>query len=210
MNDAFLPESYEIPNKSNYTRLQNGENTLRILEKPILGYELWINNKPKRYKMGQDIPVSDVESADIDKRTGLPKPPKHFWAMVVWNYDQNCLQVWEITQKKIMTSLKNSSKSKAWGSPLDYDISITKEGEGLDTDYSFMPNPKTKVSPKIMEAYKNAHIDVDKLFTGDDPFSVINDENQTKESKRDNVSVVSEDEYMTSDELEQVADDIPF
>lgn len=49
---AFLPIGYEAPKSSNfYMKLQDGENKIRILTQPILGWEDWIENKPFRYRM---------------------------------------------------------------------------------------------------------------------------------------------------------------
>lgn len=200
MND-FLPDTYEVPTKSNYTRLNKGETVLRILEKPILGYELWIKGKPKRYRMDQNIPMSDLNDADIDKQTGLPRNPRHFWAMVVWNYDQKTLQIWEVTQKSIMTDIKALSKSKLSGSPLGYDISIVKSGDGFDTKYKVINGAKAEVSPEILKQYQEAKIDVSALYEGKDPFANVM---ETEEQK---------DEFVPETEVtesEDISDQIPF
>ena len=53
-SNAFLPTDYIVksPN-SGYMRLEEGDNRIRILTKPIMGHELWMNNKPKRVRMGE-------------------------------------------------------------------------------------------------------------------------------------------------------------
>jgi hypothetical protein len=181
----FLPSDYQIPQKSNYTKFNQGETIVRILESPILGWELWKDNKPVRFNMTEDIPMSIVDGADVDKHTGQPKTPRHFWAMVVWNYEEKCLQVWEITQKSIMQKIKGLSKSKAWGSPLEYDLSVTKTGEGMDTSYEVMPCPKEKVDKSILEAYEKSKINVSALYKGDDPFNKEKDENDDSQFVKD-------------------------
>lgn len=200
MNDNFLPNDYNIPQKSNYTRFEQGETILRILESPILGWEIWKDNKPVRFDMDEEIPIEVADSADVDKLTGMPRAPRHFWAMVVWNYEAKCLQIWEITQKSIMSAIKGLSKSKAWGSPLNYDLSITKEGEGFETTYSVMPCPKEKLGGKIAQAYKSAKIDVKKLYSGDDPFMSQKNENEAS----------SESTSTEGREVEDISEQIPF
>lgn len=168
----FLPDNYTIPTKSKYTKLQPGENTIRFLEAPILGYELWCDKKPMRYAMDEKISMNDFNRADKDEY-GQPKKPRHFWAAVVWNYDQNSLQIWEITQKSIITALMALIKSKAWGNPMDYDVLVTKKGQGKDTEYTVMPGSKEPVSESILSEYESAKINISKLFTGEDPFAAV-------------------------------------
>ena len=69
-----------------------------------------------------------------------------------------------------MNKVKDLSRSKNWGEPQDYDLSITKTGEKLQTEYSVMPNPKAEVSKEIEKAFKESKINVEALYTGDDPF----------------------------------------
>lgn len=175
----FLPDNYKVPQKSNYTKFAEGETIIRILESPILGWEIWKDKKPVRFNMTEDIPVAIADGADTDQN-GEPRAPRHFWAMVVWNEEEECLQVWEITQKSIMHKLKTLSNSKMWGSPLEYPLSITKTGEGMETRYEVTPCPKEKVEKSILDAYKKAKIRVSALYKGDDPFARDNAEIDTE------------------------------
>ena len=44
----FLPENYKSP-EGNYMKLQDGENTFRVLSSAIVGWEYWNrDNKPVR------------------------------------------------------------------------------------------------------------------------------------------------------------------
>lgn len=171
----FLPQDYNIPQKdyniqqkSNYTRLQDGENVLRILESPVLGWKLWVGGKPLR-RIDESFTTDEKNRADINQFTDRRNTPQHFWAMVVWNYNLKRLQIWEVTQKGIMRDLRGLSKSK-WGSPTEYDITVNKTGEKMDVTYSLLPSPKEKLEKSIENAYKEAKIDINKLFDGDDPF----------------------------------------
>lgn len=171
----FLPETYDVPNSGgNYMKFSAGENKFRILQSPILGWELWINNKPKRYPMNVEVPIEDQENADIDPATSMPKPAKHFWAMFVWNYQLKKVQALEITQKGIQASLKALAKSSEWGSPLGYDISIIKEGQKFETKYQVVPNPPKDLPEEAREFWKNVKnkYDISALFVGGDPFKV--------------------------------------
>jgi len=176
-DNQFLPDDYEIPQiDGDYMKFRDGENAFRILSTPIRGWELWINNTPKRFREDEEIPVEVLDSADVNPRTGKPRPPKYFWAMVVWNRNAKPkakLQILEITQRGIQKAIKALNKSKAWGNPIGangYDILVNKEGEGIETEYSVTPSPKEKLDSSIIKEFKEANINLEALFDGDDPF----------------------------------------
>ena len=174
----FLPNDYQVPQKAgNYMRWQDGENRFRILVSPIIGWEGWIdtedgNRKPIRHKMDEPFDPSEID----------PETIKHFWAMSVWNYQEKRIQILEITQKGIQKSLRALAKDEDWGSPLGYDIVVTKTGQKLETEYSTNPKPAKSLQPEIVEAFKSATIDLEALFRGDDPFGA-----KTKEVNPDDV-----------------------
>lgn len=173
MENQFLPKGYKQPDTSNYLRLKDGQNTIRILSSAIVGYEYWTNeNKPARSKM----PFKSTPDIRLEK-DGNPSKIKHFWAFVVWNYESEKIQVAEITQSTIQSGIKVLVDNKKWGVPkgLDngYDITITRSGEGFDTEYVVMPNPHTKL--EISEDNKEIlqKINLEALYEGINPFEGI-------------------------------------
>lgn len=164
MND-FLPEGYNIPSQSNYMRFKPGANKFRILTSPILGYEWWVDRdggrRPERVPMNGRIPVQFADEY------------KHFWAMVVWNYQENKIQILEITQKGIMNAIKALAADDSWGNPKEYDLTVTREGEGFDTEYMIMPNKPTSVPKEALEALKSTQIRLEALYEGNDPFQPV-------------------------------------
>ena len=166
----FLPDSYEVPQKSgNYMKFIDGENKFRILTSPIIGWETWVDTKdggrkPMRTQMDKPFTTAIVES---------PEDIKHFWAMVVWNYTEEKVQILEITQKSIQKSLRALARSKDWGTPLGYDILVTRSGQKLETEYQVNPVPPKPLDKKIEEELGNVSINLEALFTGDDPFGDV-------------------------------------
>ena len=167
----FLPKEYEVPVKSgNFMKFQNGENKFRILASPILGWETWKDlpeggRKPVRTTMDKPFTTEEVEGGD-------PNNVKHFWAMPVWNYQEERMQILEITQKGIQKSIRAMEKSEDWGSPLEYDILVTKTGQKLETEYQVMPKPPKKLDPGIQQLFKDMQININALYEGKDPFAV--------------------------------------
>lgn len=162
----FLPDGYEAPQGgSSYLKLQQGENKLRILSKPIIGWLDWKDNKPYRFRFKNkpEKPMTD-------------KPIRHFWAMIVFDYADNAVKILEVTQSTIQKGIEDLAKNEDWGSPHQYDIKISKKGQDKNTEYSVMPSPKKDITPEIKQLAKDKPVNLENLFSGKDPFVITNGE----------------------------------
>ncbi len=168
---AFFDKGYEVPNpESGYLKLEIGANRFRILSKPIIGYEFWTEGdeggrKPVRRKMDEVISPDELEEGER---------PKHFWAMIVWNYEIEMVQILQLTQATIQRAIKAYVDNTKWGDPFGYDITITRKGEGLETSYQVTVDPKEKLEKVIKEQMVVVEkINLDALYSGDDPFERV-------------------------------------
>ena len=163
---GVLPEGFKVNSTNGYMRLKNGENRFRILDSAIGGIEWWIEEngkrKPMRRKPGERISPNEL---------GADSKPKQFIAFVVWNYADEAIQILQLSQKGIMKELSSYEADPEWGDLKDYDIKIIRTGEGYDTQYQTIPAPKKAVNKDIIEAYKNTPVNLDALFTNEDPFA---------------------------------------
>lgn len=167
MENQFLPEDYKLPDNSRYMKLKDGRNKFRVLSSAITGYEYWnTNNKPVRSKTPLKSTPDDI---GLDK-DGKTKKIKHFWAFVAYNYDAKVIQILEITQSTIQSAIKALVDDEVWGKPQNYDITITRTGEGFDTEYNVMPNPHSEVDGDILKMYKSETINLNALFSNENPF----------------------------------------
>jgi len=143
-------------------KIQQGENKIRILTQPILGWEEWTNDKkPIRYEYG-DKPKKDLN----------PKQPaKHFLSFIVWNYADEEIQLLHVTQAGIRKGLETLCEDSDWGAPFFYDIKIFKEGEEQKTRYTVNPLPHKSVAEHIIQAFKEKPCYLEALFLNKDPFS---------------------------------------
>ena len=169
-----LPEDYSLPKSSwnwAYTKLKNGDTKLRILTKPTIWWEYFDeNNKPHR----QIEPFKETPNIQEWRKQ------KQFRATCVWNYDENRLEIWEITQAKIKEALFNLNADPDFWDLKWYDIKINKTGEKLDTVYQVKPLSKAEFKPSDMGDYKNVKeitlramsINVDALLSWWDPFMI--------------------------------------
>lgn len=170
MND-FIPPDYEVPvSGGNYMKLEKGDNVFRVLSSAVIGYEYWNkDDKPVRLKSKPDVLPDDIK---VDQNGN--KVIKHFWAFAVWNYKAGAVQILEITQKTIQTGIRELTKDVDWGDPRKYDIKITRNGDGLETEYTVSPKPHSSLKSDIEAAYIARPVQLENLFKGEDPFEVRN------------------------------------
>lgn len=166
MENSFLPQNYKLPDNTGYMKLKDGENTFRIMSSAITGYEYWTNaNKPVRSR----TPFKKTPDIKLDQ-SGNPTKIKHFWAFVCWNYEAEAIQILEIAQATIQSAIKAIIDNNKWGDPHAFDLTISRVGEGFDTAYSVMPNPKSDIPQDIKDKYLDAKINLNALYDGANPF----------------------------------------
>lgn len=167
VQDSFMPDGYEVPqSNSAFLKLPAGETRLRVLSRPVIGWVDWKDNKPMRF------PFNKKPDAPVDPT----KPIKHFWAMIVFDYTDDCVKIFEITQQTIQAAIDQLAKNEEWGSPTGYDIKITKKGQDKKTEYAVMPSPKKPLSEGIKTIAADKPINLDALLKGGDPFVITNGE----------------------------------
>lgn len=162
--NPFLPEGYETPvNGGGFMKLEDGENKLRILSRPVIGWEDWTEDKkPVRFglKFKPEKPINPL------------KPVKHFWAFIVWNYQSKDVQIMQITQSTIQTAIQNLTKDEDWGSPFDYDIKIIKTGKDKETKYSVNPSPKKPLTEEQTKSALAKRVNLNALYANADPYAI--------------------------------------
>ncbi|MDI6808190.1 MAG: hypothetical protein QME66_04295 [Candidatus Eisenbacteria bacterium] len=185
----FLPGNYTPPKGGgNYMKFVQGVNTFRFLSKPIMGMEYWKTivgqdgtetRKPVRVRPGEDISISEIGD----------QPPKHFWAMIVWNYNDRQVQILEITQRTIIDTITSLARNPKWGSPLGYDLVVTREGERKETKYNVTPDPKEELSEEVQKALESTTINLEALYDGGDPFAKKAQQNEEQSEQSDEINV---------------------
>lgn len=161
---TFLPNNYTLPQGqwANYFKPTEDKQNIRIMSSAIVWYVDWDKSwdRPK--------PIRTIE-----KQPKLwEDEPRHFRACTVYNYTTKSLQIWEITQKSIMSQLDTYISWDRWD-PKDYDLQIWKEWKAMDTKYHLTTTPNWKKEPsvEIMDLWVNSQIHLEALFTNDDPFT---------------------------------------
>ena len=101
----FTPDKFAESQVGNYMKFEEGQNRIRILEKPITGYVYWEdaegNLVPKNEmagKGGKPVRVKSWEGLTNAQRGAM----KGFAAMVVWNYQAERIQILEIKTPSLL------------------------------------------------------------------------------------------------------------
>lgn len=160
---SFLPNKYEAPaGSSDFFKLDEGVNKVRIMSDALIGWEGWKNDKPFR-REGIEKNIEDDE-VDIDQK--FTKKPKidHIWAFTIWDYETSSVKVFTLKQKTIMKAIDSLVNDDDWGDPKNYDLGIEKTVNGSKTTYSVKPYPPKKLDKKILDAVKASTVDAQMVF----------------------------------------------
>ncbi len=157
-----LPENYE-PAKStggSYTKLQDWDTKIRILTSPIIWYVYFtVDNKPKRSK------TMFKSTNDIKQDWKV----KEFRAFVVWNYDEEKVQIMEVTQNTIKDQIYALAKDEDFGDPKNYDLKINRSWKDLETRYQVKALAQKPFTNE--EAIKESRsVNLEALYEWEDPF----------------------------------------
>ena len=160
---SFLPENYEVPSSGggNYFKPVTGDNKLRILSDVVTGWQYWnVDNKPVRMREKPSETPSDIRLNDDGKSDRV----KHFWVVLVWDYDSSQLKIWEITQAGIQGALAEFANDEDWGHPKNYNILLKKEGEKINTKYTVIPKPAKALDDRIIKEWQEAKVNLEAVF----------------------------------------------
>lgn len=169
MTNWFLPEDYQQPEtQSNYLKFKKDWNTeFRVMSDAITWYVYFnTENKPQRSKQ---FPELWEASAKVNDKWGKDKP-KHFRSFVVRDYATKKINILEVTQKSIQNDIMAYYKNEKRWDPKEYDFTVTRKWEGLDTKYTVIANPKTALTEEQASKYLDSKINLEALYDWEDPF----------------------------------------
>ena len=169
---TFLDENYKQPEqKSNYLKFKKDWDTkFRVMSDSITGY-IYFNKDVKPVRSKEEPKEADRKAnAKTNDKWDLDQV-KHFRAFVVRDYASESLCILEVTQKTIQTAILAYYKNEKRGDPKDYDLVVTRDDKSDITKYTVIADPKELLTEKQAWAILDSKIDLDKLYTNEDPFS---------------------------------------
>lgn len=162
----FNVEVDEISTAGRYLNLkEEGSYKLRILGDKtcrVQGYEAWNEDR-------QPMRTTNLKEAREwnDNDGGSVKV---FWALTVWNYNEEKVQVWQFSQKSIKDALTELTNNEDYGDLTKFDITVTRKGTGMNnTSYTVMPSPEKPLPEEAREDFSTLNINLMNLFEEDAP-----------------------------------------
>ena len=156
------------------SKWEQGANRIRVLSDVVQGYK-WFpedGTPPKHVKT-----PSEIDTGVTDH--------KYFWMIpIAMNGEVKFLT---FHQKTIMSQMEALDQNEEWGDPVHYDITITRSGEGKETQYTIMPHPKSDVDSAVVEQWQTlkTRYNPELLFTTGTPLEPA--EEKAQGSKKDDL-----------------------
>ena len=167
----FLPKDYTTPEPVSgyWNKWEKGQNKFRVLAPAIVGWEWWTDEKdggrkPNRVKTQEEVPAEFRSGEDTDA--------KHFWMMPVYDYETKHVRILSIKQVTIQRAIESFVNNEDYGNPTGYDVTVDRQGEGFNTEYSVIPSPPQPLPAEVKKAWEDATISMEVLFEGGDPFEL--------------------------------------
>jgi hypothetical protein len=199
--ETFLPNDYKDPTSiSGYTKFGNGSTKLRILSSPVMGWEYW------EEKDGKRVPTRVREYKDVPEESRYGEYERKaffFWALKVWNYGEKKAQLLEVKQSTIRKAIEAYAKNEEWGNPRNYDITITRSGEGKEISYAVIPSVPSEfdTTDKYIE-----DIDLGVWMDGGNPFGSAEKEEEQVEQEEQEEQEIEDTEPISNELLDEIVD----
>ena len=131
-------EPGQSADKLQYTKFENGNNLIRILDaEPFSFWQHWMPKQNTSVAcMGKDCPICSVIAQQKANNETPQYNSSHRHAIRVWNYTTNQMEVM-IQGKTFFSQLLDLHKEV--GDLRTYDLKIIRKGSGTDTVYTMIP-----------------------------------------------------------------------
>jgi len=175
----FLPEDYKEPGaSSNYLRkFEEGKTRFRITSSCVIGFQQWYKDEEGEKKVARARVEDKKDLLSLDNRD---RDPQYFWSFTAWNRDLECHQLVTIAQFSIRKRILELTKEEDWGDPVGtdgYEIVIGRKGSGKqNTEYTVTPGKSAKLDKEVLKQIKGTPINLEAIFTGEDPFESVEEE----------------------------------
>ena len=153
--------------KTEYMRLTQGSNKIRVMGNPIQFYVHWVvtNDGGKRKVVS---PISSPELVRRLEDSGFKRQPK--WLIKVLDRSDDGFKLLEVGSQ-IYNGIRALYNDSSWGKVTSYDITINRGPKGAQPLYGVTPNPKTKIPTELKDRFMefNNNVDVDRAIKPSEP-----------------------------------------
>ena len=148
----FLPEGYSVPEAvSRYTKFEKDKTTkFRILEqewdKTLHLYKEYFDVRGEKPK-----PIRSIKAFEETPGIKEGSRVKDMWSVKIWNYDTENVQILSIGQVSIQRAIEAYCKEEEYGSPVNYDLKISRKWDGMNTEYSVVALPPKEFDDSLLQ-----------------------------------------------------------
>lgn len=125
--------SYDVPNNTPFLKLEAGDNKIRLCSKPVELPFYQASRKGEKYATVQLNTQAEIDQAIVEG-----KKIKYKYAYLAINRRDGKLYVWE-SSVQAFRSIVSFARNPEYGDPTQYDITVNRSGEGINTQYSVIP-----------------------------------------------------------------------
>jgi len=149
--------------KSDFLRLEEGENTVRVMGNPVQFYIHWVVT-PDGSRRKVNSPVDSPELVRRLEDSGFRRQPR--WLIKVLDRTDDEFRILEVGPQ-IYNGVKALYNNSRWGKVTAYDVTISKGPKGSQPLYSVTPNPKEPLSSDFKARFVdfNDRVNVEKLIS---------------------------------------------
>lgn len=148
--------------KSNFMRLEEGENTVRVMGNPVQFYIHWVV-APDGSRRKLNSPVDNPELVRRLEDSGFKRQAR--WLVKVLDRTDDEFRVLEVGPQ-IYNGIKSLYNNSRWGKVTQYDLTINKGPKGTQPLYGVTPNPKEALSSDFKDKFVqfNDRVDLEKVI----------------------------------------------
>jgi len=170
----------------NPSKLKSGESYRFALltNEPLEFYECWgetSDGSLRPFRFEQDpspeeisLSMGDEYKRRLNRDGTAPEPGKLCIAIAAYDHEAKQVKIFSVSQKSIIRELDRVSMMEDFTDLTAIDFKLSREGAGLNTEYSLTPLPrKAGTDKEIRNAYTEAvdeGLDLSRLLTGGNPF----------------------------------------
>ena len=152
-----------------------------LAEEPTCYFSVWAESAEGKNRCFRFVSQPTAEEIEEEmgteyrrkQRDGKQDPLKAAIAFPIYNYEDDQIQLCEISQKSLIKSFDEVANMEEYDDFDSIDFNISKEGSGLETRYTLTPVPvKASAKEKIEECWNvaNTTISMEAYLSGEPPF----------------------------------------
>jgi hypothetical protein len=147
---------------SDFMKLVEGENTVRIMGNPVQFYIHWLDI-PGGGKRKVNSPFEDTELVRRLEDSGFKRQAR--WLVKVLDRRDNNFKLLDVGPQ-IYNGIKSLYNNARWGKVTQYDITITKAPKGTQPLYGVTPNPKEAIPADLKDKFMsfNERVNLEKII----------------------------------------------